>query len=205
MNVIFPVKMPPCLTFTSLPSMNPSSPLVPAHLLYAPARETADAPAETLHREGDSDQCATVSAALQEELQVSGESGIMEQAVLSGATGENVRNCSSSNGRLTRVDLKISNFTAGVDMFTAYVSHNGNCRRVDSLSKLCMIDGLAAVSDRWESLSCLSCRTISARHGSTGDDPLCPFVEFRDTDSELHNNAVHSPCEQYEGQMLLLI
>lgn len=54
--------------------MNTSSPHVPAHLLYTSAREAPDPPEETLHREGNPDQRPTVSAALQTELQVSGES-----------------------------------------------------------------------------------------------------------------------------------
>lgn len=68
--------MRPSLSFTSLSSMNTSPTHVSAHLLHTPAGEASDPPEETLHREGNPDQCPTVSAALQTELQVSGESDI---------------------------------------------------------------------------------------------------------------------------------
>lgn len=50
-----------------------STPHVPAHILDTPARAASDPPEETLHWEGDPDQCSTVSAAHQTQLQVSGE------------------------------------------------------------------------------------------------------------------------------------
>lgn len=61
--------------------MNTSSPHVPAHLVHTPAREASDPPEETLHWEGNPDQCPTVSAALQKELKVSGESNIFSHTV----------------------------------------------------------------------------------------------------------------------------
>lgn len=50
-----------------------SAPYVPAHILDTPARAASDPSEETLHWEGDPDQCSTVSAAHQTQLQVSGE------------------------------------------------------------------------------------------------------------------------------------
>ena len=64
-----------------LSSVITSSSDVPAHLFYTPAREASDPPEETLHREGNPDQCPTVSAAVQKELQVSGESDIFSPLV----------------------------------------------------------------------------------------------------------------------------
>lgn len=59
-----------------LSSMNTSPPHVPAHFLYTSAREASDPSEETLHREGNPDQCPTIYAAHQTELQVPGESDI---------------------------------------------------------------------------------------------------------------------------------
>ena len=70
-----PVNLPTFLFFTSLIlCMNTSSTHVPAHLLYTSTREASGPPEETLYWEGNTHQCPTVPAALQTELQVSGES-----------------------------------------------------------------------------------------------------------------------------------